>query len=291
MELVTKTEALANFLTASTHPHLAKLYNPGMEVQVNVAQGKGERVEGEFKGRQWHGWSDGITTWKSFRIPYGANTKPNYEDKPLRFDLEIHAEGIGMTGWDWQNLKSRWVAFDFDAIVGHSEKHAQKLDETMLTKVREAATQIPWVTVYKSTSGKGLHLYVFLDLEIKTANHHEHSALARAILGIMSALSGFDFASKVDTCGGNMWVWHRKMKGTDGLEIIKEGTSLNEIPDNWKDHIAVVSKKRRKVRPSFLPPNKEQTEDDMFEELTGQHQCVPLDDDHRKLIDWLKNRF
>ena len=290
MSNVTKTEAIKNFLTASTHSHFSSLYHYGMEVQVNVAQGDGERVEGDYLGRAWHGWSDGLTTWKTFRIPYAAYTKPIYEDKEMRYDLAVHAEGIGMTGWCWTELKSKWVAFDFDAIVGHSDRHNQKLDDALLTKVREAAKQIPWVTVYKSTSGSGLHLYVFLDLEINTENHHQHAALARAILGTMSALSGFDFSSKVDTCGGNMWVWHRKMTGTDGLELIKEGESLKKVPANWKDHIKVVSGKRRKVRPSFLPKEKgEQTEEDLFEELSGQHQSVTLDDDHRKLIDWLKD--
>ena len=231
---ILRTVAIKNFLDSKTHRDLAELYGFEMEIQVNVAQDNGEAVEGEFKGRKWRGWTDGIQTWKPFRIPLHANTEPEYSDIAINWDLEEHAEGIGMTGWDWANRCSKWVAFDFDAIVGHSDKNARKLSPEEMEKVKKAAFELPWVTVRKSTSGNGLHLYVFLD-DVDTANHIEHAALARSILGTMSALTGFDFSTKVDACGGIMWCWHRKMKGTDGLELIKKGGSLpnNLIPKNW----------------------------------------------------------
>ena len=286
MSSVLKTVAIKNFLTVRTHADLAGLYNMGMECQVNVAQGDGQRVDGTYKGRQWHGWSDGITTWKSFRIPYNANSKPSFEDHNIKFDLDTHAEGIGMTGWDWQNLKSRWVAYDFDAIVGHSDKHTKTLTNEEMQAVQDAACEIEWVTVRKSTSGKGLHLYVFLD-DISTSNHNEHAALARSILGMMSAITGFDFVSKVDICGGNMWVWHRKMRGTEGLSLIKQGTTLEEPPKNWRDHIKVVTKRRRKNLPQDI---QDADQEDPFMELSGQRPHVPLDAEHKKLIDWLRTQ-
>lgn len=261
---------------------MSDLYNYSMECQVNVAQDGGERVEGDYKGRQWHGWSDGLNVWKSFRIPYGAGTEPHYEDKSLNFNLEEHAEGIGLTGWDWEHRTSKWVAFDFDAIVGHSDKNSNKLTQEELAAVQQNATAIPWVTVRRSTSGKGLHLYVFV-APVTTANHHEHAALARAILGQMSAVTGFNFNSHVDVCGGNMWIWHRKMFGTDGLELIKRGDILTEIPSNWRDHVKVTQRKRNKTLPSFI----EERTQDVFEELTGQRTFVKLDEEHRKLIDFL----
>ena len=46
---VTRREAVANFLKLSTHGDLAKLYTPAQEVQVNVAQDGGERVEGTYR--------------------------------------------------------------------------------------------------------------------------------------------------------------------------------------------------------------------------------------------------
>ena len=283
--MVNRTEAIKKFLAARTQSDLAALYSFDMEVQVNVAQDGGERIDGEFKGRKWHGWTDGLTTWKSFRIPYKANSNPEYTDKEIRFDLDAHAEGIGMTGWDWKNKVSRWVAYDFDAIVGHSTKHLAKLTEEELDSVRKAACDIPWVSIRRSTSGKGLHLYVFLD-PVPTANHNEHAALSRAILGQMAALTGFDFHSKVDVCGGNMWVWHRKMRGTNGLQLIKKGDILDDIPPNWRDHVKVIKGTRRKNLPQDI---EDKGYGDVFEELTAQRPHTPLDNDHKALINFLKD--
>jgi len=274
-----KTDAISKFLGVKAPEDLAALYDFNMECQVNVAQDGGDRVENEYRGRKWHGWTDGLSTWKSFRIPYKAATDPEYEDKPLSWDLAQHAEAIGMTGWDWQNLRSRWVAFDFDAISGHSEAHAKKLTSAQLDAIKNAACDIPWVTVRRSTSGSGLHLYVFCDVE--THNHHEHAALARAILGRMAAVTGHDFASQVDICGGNMWVWHRKMKGTNGLELIKQGESLIDIPPNWRDHLTVIKGKSKRCGTRIEKGTS-------FEDLVSQRTKTDLDEHHRALLTFLQ---
>lgn len=283
----TKSTAVKRFLEAKTHADLAGLYHVGMECQVNVAQDGGERVEGDYKGKRWHGWTDGVTTWKSFRIPYGANKDPHYEDRPIRFSLEEHVEGVGLTGWDWQKRASIFVAFDFDAIIGHSEKHLAKLTHEELEEVKQAALNIDWVTVRKSTGGKGLHLYVFFEDPVPTSNHNEHSALARAILGQMAAITGFDFQSRVDICGGNMWVWHRKMADSECLKIVKQGSALpiDEVPVNWRDHVKVVTGRRRKNLPQSV---EDAGQLDPFEELVATVARIPLDDEHRKVIDHLR---
>lgn len=273
-----KTEAIGNFLRAKAKEDLADLYSFSMEVQVNVAQDMGERVEGDYNGRKWLGWTDGLTTWKPFRIPFKANSEPEYNDTPMKYDLAEHVEAIGMTGWDWKNKVSKWVAFDFDSIINHTDG----LTHVEMQEICEAVQTIPWVTVRYSTSGKGYHFYVFLP-EVATANHTEHAALARAVLGQLSALTKVDFQSKVDCCGGNMWVWHRKMKG-DGLELVKQGTVLRDYPTNWKDHLDVIIGKRRKTAPQSVV---DRGEVDMFDQLTGQSNIIPLDDEHKKLIDYL----
>lgn len=283
--MITKTEAIRNFLLAKTHSDLASLYHKGMECQVNVAQDGGTRVEGDYHGRKWHGWTDGTSTWKSYRIPYNAATEPTYTDSDQSWDLSLHAEGIGMTGWDWEALVSRWVAFDFDALIGHSEKHGKKLTPAELQTVITAAEGIEWVTIRKSTSGRGLHLYVMLP-NVQTSNHNEHAALARAILGQMSAITGFDFVSKVDICGGNMWVWHRKMAGTQGLQLVKQGSVLPAPPPNWRDHLLVVKGNKRKSVPQVIS---ESANSDPFEELTGKHRRIDLDAKHKELIEFLRN--
>ncbi len=280
MKLVTKTQAIQNYLRDHATEFLRGLYNPSMEVQVNVAQDGGERVEGSFKGRQWHAWTDKMSVWKSFRIPYKAKADPEYTDSEMTFSLAEHAEGIGMTGWDWEHRVSKWVAFDFDSITTHKEA----LSDEELQEVVRKANDIPWVTVLKSTSGKGLHLYIFLP-DVPCANHTEHSALARAILGLMSATAGYDFNSKVDICGGNMWVWHRKSAKSngEGLKLIKKGEVLHDIPQNWKDHVKVITGARRRALPQDI------TNEQKIDEVSAQYTHTPLDDEHKRLIEWLRD--
>src|SRR6185436_3706655 len=158
MNIVTRTQAIKNFLrnTATEfNRDLAALYDEYLECQVNVAQDNGERVEGNYQGKGWHGWTDGVQTWKSFRIPYEAKSNPHYDDPKMTFALEDHVEGIGLTGWNWKERKSIWVAYDFDSITGHK----QGLTSEQLQEVLEKAKAISWVEIRRSTSGKGFHIY------------------------------------------------------------------------------------------------------------------------------------
>ena len=224
----TRADAIHCFLQDHTRPDLATLYNYGMEVQVNVAQGGGTRKQ-NVKGSRAVIWTDGETSWYNYRIPKAAWSIPEDNSGANQsFSLEDHAEGIGLTGWDFANKKSIYVAYDFDALTGHSAKHSKKLSPEELERVKTAAQEVPWVTVRQSTGGWGLHLYVFLDPQIDTTNHSEHAALARAILSHLSGLTGFDFMQSVDTCGSNIWIWHRKFEANRerGLKLIKQGTVL-----------------------------------------------------------------
>lgn len=284
---VRRSEAIKKFLDTHTHPDLARLYSKAMEVQVNVAKDMGERVEsGDFRGKAWIEWTDGVQKWASYRVPKNANSEPEDNDYIQGYDLEAHAEGVGMTGWNWQERKSYWVAYDFDAMLGHSDKHAKKLSDKELQEIQDVVTKLPFITLRKSTSGRGLHLYIFLE-PIATANHTEHAALARSILSMVAGLSGFNFTDKVDIAGGNMWVWHRKQRGTDGLRLIREGERLgaDRVPANWRDHLNVVTRRATRAVSAF-----EQTTQDVFDELTGQRAKVKLDAEHLKLVNWLSDR-
>jgi hypothetical protein len=284
-----RTDVLKVFLQQRTHADLAALYNHDMEVQVNVAKEGGRKIDGDYKGSKWIGYTDDINTWKPFRIPWNAATDPKYEDSPMTFDLFKYADGVGMTGWDWKSRLSRWVAFDFDAIAGHSERHEKKLTDQELLQVRDGVTKVPWVNIRLSTSGSGLHLYVFLDPPVPTNTHTEHAALARAILGQMSAESGLDLNANVDACGQNMWVWARKMVGTDGLKLIKAGVPLTRIPENWRDHVDVISGRRKRIVPPFVKEAVGEDYDQIFAELTGQRTRTTLDQDHQKLLAYMQN--
>jgi hypothetical protein len=267
-----RTEVIKAFLSSESKADLAELYNFNMEVQVNVEQGEGELIEGEFNGRKWFGYTDGLQTWKSFRIPWNASTSPEYTDGECRFDFARHVNAIGMTGWDWKSQLSRWVAFDFDSIFEHSKG----LQPEELANITQTVAEIPWVTIRKSSGGNGLHIYVFFAEPIQTSTHTEHACVARSVLGKMSALTGFNLCESVDVCGGNMWVWRRNQTA-ESYRLIKRGDLLTDSLPNWQDHKAVIVNKKR-------PGSKSDVE-----HLSGQYNKIKLDANHRRLINWLED--
>ena len=101
-------------------------------------------------------------------------------------------------------------------------------------------------------------------------------------------LANFDFSSQVDACGGNMWVWHRKMIGPHnekiGLDVMKQGEALKELPVNWQAHVEVVRNKGGKVRFAGIPD----AQQDAFARLTCARPPVKIDDEHRRLMEWLR---
>jgi hypothetical protein len=272
------SQCVKKFLEDNTYSDLANLYSEEMEMQIMVAKDEGIKEGNYYKEEE------GINKWHNIRIPKNANTDPINNNTEMPFDLAKHTLGIGMTGWDWINRKSIWVGYDFDAIIGHSDKHSSKLSEAELAEIIKKIQDIPYVTVRRSTSGNGLHLYIFVN-NIPTSNHNEHAALARFILGQLSIEAGYNFESKVDAMGTVLWQWHRKMIGTKGLKLIKYGRKLENVPDDWKLHIPIISGKKKKVVPLEIP---EEIHDE-FLELTGQRNYVKFDLDHKKLLEWLQN--
>lgn len=275
------TDAVAAFLNEHAPAHLAELYTPEMEVQVIVHAGDGSAVNNEFRGKNARAYTNGLIEWGPIRIPKHANSEPEFNtDARLRWPLSDYAAGIGMTGYNWVQRKSVFVAFDFDSVVGHKEG----LTSDQLEEVRELSCQIPWVSLLRSTSGNGYHVYVFLEDVYDIQNHTEHAAVARAIMGKMSALTGFDFSCKVDTLGGNMWAWHReKYNPLRGFELLRRGENLHvsDLPSNWREHISVV--KRRSSRTAVRVKGFEHETEDVSS-FASRKITIPLDDDHRSLI-------
>lgn len=274
-----KTEAIQHFLKTAVSP-IAKLYTPGMEIQINVAQDKGIRIKGRFKGRDWRGWQSPpdvtpVDSWKNFRIPWNAETEPEYTDTELRFDLAKHVEGIGMTGWDWKNKQSLWVGYDFDSIITHKEG----LSDSELLNLERKAMSVEWVTLLRSTGGKGIHLYLFFNKPFPTRTHTEHAAVARSLLGTLTVEIGFNFSASVDTVGSILWCYHRKQEGTTGLSFIKEGEkfSTDKIPKNWKEHIGVCNRSKKKT----CSGNKG------IESLSSAMKTVFLDEIQLIIIKWI----
>jgi len=278
------SEAIYNFLQARKTPANADLvdrWSIDLECQINVIAADGEPVAGRKST-----WTNGSDTWHSIRIPKNAATEPTWEDYKIGYPFDLYAEGIGMTGWDWKARRSRHFGYDFDALTAHAE--GVGIPDAELEKVKQAACALPYVEVRHSTGGGGIHLYCYLDdAGVPTANHTEHAALARCILGMMSAECGFDFASQIDACGHVMWVYHRKMSAENhGLEIIKPATkrlSVADLPANWRDHIEVVKGRRAKIRVNEIAED----DQDPFEALASSQKIIPLDDSHKAQIEAL----
>ncbi len=280
------SECIVNFLRAQRENHTGQdlldrylEHGIALETQVNVAAGTGEPVAGKRAT-----WTDGTNEWWNLRVPKGAMDSPTFNDYNLTWPLELHAEGIGSTGWNWKDRVSLWVGFDFDSLLSHAE--GVGISKQDMLDVRRKASELPYVETRKSTGGSGIHLYCYLD-RIPTANHTEHAALARCILGMMSSEAGYNFAAQIDCCGSIMWIWHRKMAvEKQGLALEKAATrvlTIADLPANWKDHIDVVNRKRSKVRIDGIDDKGQ----DQFEQLTSARPIISLDSVHKATIDEL----
>lgn len=270
---------------ATQNADLLELWSQwSMETQVKINTGKGCVVDGRKNT-----YTDGYYEWWPIRIPKNAKTEPTFNDYELKWPLEEYAEAIGSTGWDYASRRSRWVGFDFDDITGHAPGHGIEADQ--LEKVKQAAMALPWVMVRRSTGGAGIHLYVFFEDDpfFRTENHTVHAALGRAVLGLMSSETGFDFASQIDACGGNMWIWATKMtEANQGLALIKQhdyALSKDLVPANWRDHIAVVTKKQTKTKLDGMDDEYV----DPFELLASSRRVVQRDSKHKAIMDELRS--
>ena len=284
------SEALSDFVTLCktgdaqygilphNDPSMLDRWSIALETQVKVHGGipvEGLRSTYSDPQNPEHRWWD-------IRIPKNAKTEPEFEDRMLPWPPVLHTQALGWTGWDWKNRVSKFVGFDFDSISGHAI--GVGVSDEKLAEIRQVACSLPWVETRRSTGGAGLHLYVHID-DIPTANHTEHAALGRCILGMMSSETGFDFAAQIDVCGGNMWFWHLKSTPQNqGLSLINPHKCvLGEIdlPTNWRDHIDVVRRKRSKVQV--------QGAGNGFEKLASAQQAAELDEQHKQILEDLRN--
>ena len=250
-----------------------------LETQLLCDQ-DGEKVEGKNKWIDDAGQEFGPIRW-----PYKAKTpNPEFRDYPRKFLFDDHLLAIGSTGWNWTQKESRWLGFDFDALVGHAA--GVGVDDAELARVAKAAPD--FVDVIQSTRGAGKHLYVFFDAPYpKTATHTEHAAIARAFLPVMSAAAGFDFSTKMDVCGSILWLWHRDATTDNrGFTCIKNSTrhvTAQDVPPNWRDHLDVVSGKRGRVRVRGWSPEGEVT-DKRADEDTEAYPVIQLDECHKRFL-------
>jgi hypothetical protein len=177
----------------------------------------------------------------SMCYPEGNKTEPNWNRDGIGWPLEF-AQDIGSTGFT--SAGSLFVAMDIDSI----RNHVKGLQIDDLDRIITAIKTLDYVEIRRSTSGQGYHLYVWLDL-IPTANHDEHAAVGRAILGKMCHDAQLDFVEDVDKHGRNTWIWSIRGQTNDSFRQVKASTTTIteiDIPE-WRDHIAVVQRKTVKV--------------------------------------------
>ena len=206
--------------------------------------------------------------------------------------------GLFLQANEPSRIMEKYVVFDFDSLVGHSAKNPNMLSDEQLEEVRERVSQLDWVTIVTSTSGKGYHLYVFVD-DIPCENHNVHACLAKGILDKMSLeCSGYDFGAKIDVCGFQFWMYHDKMFLEDGtanpksFEIKQRGRTLgkDEMPENWRDYKKVVSGSGVKNVSPYPVLGIRKDLDDAFYELIGRNKRILLDEEHERLLTYLKSR-
>jgi hypothetical protein len=216
-----------------------------VETQINPRTDIGAPVDGKPSVRT----HDGFDIYP-IRIPKSAGTSPDWGDRTLRYPFDKYALEIGATGFSASG--SLWVGFDIDTIVGHAAGVGVSDEE--IARVDRAVGDIPYVELRRSTRGKGRHIYVLLD-RITTANHTEHAALGRAVLGKLCNDADLDFAPSVDCCGGNLWFWSRRANAENrGFELLKAASKIlreEDIP-GWRDHLDVVQRKTTVVHVAGL---------------------------------------
>ena len=78
-----------------------------------------------------------------------------------------------------------------------------------------------------------------------------------------------------------MWVWHRK-QSVNGFELLKKGEELHAIPENWRDHLTVVTKKRNRVIPKFIKDEKS------FKQIVSNYANSSFDEEHRRVMNYLE---
>ena len=236
-------------------------------------------------------YKDGSEVFGPQRWPYDPGRDAHYSDPPIQYVIKDRMKCIGTTWWNWKEQKSIGLGFDFDSLIDHGEGVGIPQHEIE----RLDLLDIPWIEIVRSTRGNGRHIYIWFDPDNAphTANHNEHSALARSFLPLLAQHSGLDIGNNVDCKGMVMWIHHQNAtKENQGYALVKPATQIltaDYVPPNWKDHLEVVSGSRTKIRVQGWRADGTETEGDELDEMTQAHASVPLDEVHIKILEALED--
>jgi len=282
-----KREVLANFLKMrqDESPFLIPKWSPALETQYNVIPGSAED-EPDDDGQKV--WTDGEQTWCHHRWPHKAQSTPYYRDTPMTFSPGIHLDRIGSTWWNWEEEESWAVGFDIDV---EGAGHKQGISQAKLDEVVEILKGVPYVTLVCSTSGRGVHGYVFFEKghRPKTRNHNEHTQVAHAVVDRICKDANFDFIGQkiIDVTGVILWFWaHTSDTNHPGFALIKEAShnlKVSDIPD-WH-----ISAKKRHYSETVKKVAGYTETGNYVEESTTEFEVCPLDDTHREILKELES--
>lgn len=220
---------IANRLADS--PWLAQRWHPNLETQIMVHPGPVQVEPGVY--------SDGAETWANTRWPNKAGTAPEYKDRAISYSPASRVASVGSTWWDWVAKESVAVGFDIDVVdSGHADSTNQ-VDDFKLGQIVAKLSTLDYVTLVRSTGGKGVHGYIFFKegSRPQTANHNEHTQVALACIKKIKDDIDLDLIGEkiVDVKGVILWFWSCN-SGPDhpGFTVINEATrelTNSEIPE------------------------------------------------------------
>jgi len=216
MKIRPAIQAFLTNLTADS-PFLIPRWTPALETQVMTCRGTSP---GDRPGE----WTEDGEKWSNIRWPHKAGTDPNFSDFPLSFDPHRRIQKIGSTWWDWQARESVAVGIDIDVTDGHSDS-ATTVTQERLDHYIEILSTLDYVTLIRSTGGKGLHVYCFLGERPTANNHHEHAENARRVLAKIDSDLPELISPHVDCVGSVLWLWSESSpQAHPGFSVIKEAT-------------------------------------------------------------------
>lgn len=213
----------------ATNPFYSTLFSPpfgeldqGMALKLMFDP---ERFESRFSGYvgilQPAGWRMGALLPRELE-----DERPNVvvgpaEDWNMDFDFSKSILAIGMNGWNVLRKTTRWISFDVDL---KPPKKKGITEDRMKELVRQLA-DISYVNVRTSTTGTGLHLYVFMDQEVPTRNHFEHRMVMWRVLDCICQDVGDDLYEILTNGGRNHWVYHKNKQNSKSFQCIRENTT------------------------------------------------------------------
>lgn len=261
-------EGIKTFLGARQldSPFLIPLWSPSLETQILVHKGTNETDPGFYE-------ADG-ETWSNHRWPYRAGTDPQYSDRKLTYDPSKRVARIGTTWWNWETRESVAVAFDIDAADSNHAAGTNQLDEFKLGQVVAKLSELPYISIVRSTGGKGVHGYVFFEEGHlpKTQNHNEHTQVCLSVIEKIRLDTGMDLIEEkiIDAKGLVLWVW----ASTSG-----------------KDHIGFtpIKEATQKLRSDEIPEWDKITSSKKVTSAKGDYAICELDSDHIRILSELED--